>query len=270
MSLSVLSAIDSPVNRQADAVPWWGAWSACLIVGCFYLSQALGMMATDYMVSIGVGVVESATGDQSEIIAQHSRSWLAPFSLFIGTVFGAVIALNVATRRAQSTLESDWLLPFIGKPCDLRDLWRYVLLGLGLGLGFFLLTEYGVLPSDDLPSPLLDTLLAAPFLLQIGWAFMFVMLFPVIEEVLFRGVLFTGFSQSWGLGLAGAFTTVAFVGVHMPKVLEYWPALLAVTVVGALTVLIRIRTGSLAPGMALHCTYNGTLVAAAFLIPPSA
>lgn len=265
MAFPVLSSLDAQSDSQLGITPGWGAWSACLIVGCFYLTQALGMMASEFIVGIGIGFVESSIGDRQGVLAQQALSWLPPLALFIGTVFGAVIALKLATRRARSILDSDWLVKFIGKSDDLRGLWHYGLLGLGLGLGFYALTEYGVLPSDDLPSPLLDTLLAAPFLLQIGWTLMFVVLFPVIEEVLFRGFLFTGFSESWRPSLAGIFTTVAFVAVHMPKVLEYWPALLAVTAMGALTVFIRIRTGSLAPGMALHSTYNGVLVASALL-----
>jgi membrane protease YdiL (CAAX protease family) len=106
-------------------------------------------------------------------------------------------------------------------------------------------------------------MISAPLPLQAGWALMFIGLFPVIEEVLFRGVLFTGLAQSWGPSVAGLMTTMIFVGVHMPKVLEYWPALLAVSLIGALTVLIRIRTESLVPGIALHSTYNGVLVSAA-------
>ena len=144
-----------------------------------------------------------------------------------------------------------------------------MVLGLGLGLGFFALAEYGVLPPDDLPQPIFDALLAAPLLLQIGWVLMFVVLSPVVEELLFRGFLFTGLSQSWGPSLAGVLTTVAFVVVHMPKVLEYWPGLLAVTLIGTLKVLLRIRTGSLAPGIVMHSIYNGTLVAAAFLTQPA-
>lgn len=220
-------------------------------------------MTTDFIVNIGF--VESSTGDQAEIFTQQSQSWLGPFSLFVGTVFGALVALKLATIRAQSDLNSDWLSTFLGKSDDVRGLWRYAFLGLGLGIGFFLLTEYCVLPSDDLPSPLLDTVLAAPFFLKIGWVLMFVVLFPVIEEVLFRGFLFTGFSESWGPSLSGIFTTVAFVAVHMPKVLEYWPALVAVTCIGMLTVVIRIRTGSLAAGIVLHCTYNSVLIASALL-----
>ncbi len=269
MPFPVLTSVDAQSDSQICMTPKWSVWSACLIVGCFYLTQALGMMATEFIVGIGVGSVESSTGDREGVLAEQVLSWLLPCSLFVGTVLGSVLALKVATRRAQSSLNSDWLVTFIGKTDDVRGLWRYVFLGLGLGLGYILLTEYAVLPSDYLPSPIFDALLAAPFLLQIGWVFMFVLLFPVIEEVLFRGVLFTGFSQSWGPSLAGVITTVAFVAVHIPKVLEYWPAFMAVTVIGSLMVLIRIRTGSLIPGMALHCTYNGVLIIFAFLTQTS-
>jgi membrane protease YdiL (CAAX protease family) len=91
-------------------------------------------------------------------------------------------------------------------------------------VGFEFFDHTGVLPPDDLPQPLFDAMLAAPILLKIGWTLMFVVLFPAVEETLFRGFLFTGLAQSWGPSMAGVLTTLAFVAVHMPKVLEYWPA----------------------------------------------
>lgn len=193
------------------------------------------------------------------------QTWLLPLSLFLSTIGAGMVSCQVATSRAKLSKNSMWLWEFIVQAYDLRGLWRFVLLGLGLGFGFFTLTEYGVLLPDDLPQPIFDALLTAPLLLQIGWVLMFVLLFPVVEEILFRGFLFTGLAQSWGPTLAGIVTTVLFVAVHMPKVLEYWPALFAVMLIGTLTVLIRICTGSLAPGIALHSTYNGVLVTAAFL-----
>ena len=193
------------------------------------------------------------------------QTWLLPLSLLVGTIGGAMVSLRVAASRAKLSKDSEWLWEFIWQSFDFRNLWRFVLFGLGLGFGFFALTEFGVPRPDDLPQPIFDALLAAPLLLQIVWIMMFVVLFPVVEETLFRGFLFTGLAQSWGPILAGIVTTVLFVAVHMPKVLEYWPALVAVSLIGWLTVLIRIRTGSLAPGIAMHCTYNGVLITSALL-----
>ena len=266
MPFPVSSSVDVQSDSEICTTPRWGAWSACLIVGCFYLTQAVGLMTVDFITSQSLSVVDGSTGESPEMVARQSPSWLFPFSLLIGTITGAVVAVHVATRRAQATLDSDWFWMFVSKFDDFRGLWRFLLGGLALGIGFVVLTEYGVLPADDLPQPLVDTLVAAPFLLQIFWVLMIVVFFPTVEEVLFRGFLFTGFSQSWGPSLAGLLSTVAFVAVHMPKVLEYWPALMAVTIIGTLTVFIRIRTDSLLPGIVLHTTYNGVLITSALLM----
>lgn len=257
MSFSVLSSSTTQTDAPTYTAPRWGAWSAFLIVASFYLTQSVGIFMVQMIAGLGAG------------FSGMDQAWLLPLSLCVATIGGAIVSLQVATSRAKLPKDSKWLWEFIVQAYDLRGLWRFVLLGFGLGFGFFALTEYGVLPPNDLPQPIFDALLVAPLLLQIGWVLMFVILFPVVEEILFRGFLFTGLAQSWGPILAGIVTTVLFVAVHMPKVLEYWPALFAVTLIGTLTVFIRIRAGSLAPGIAMHSTYNGVLVASAFLTQPA-
>lgn len=264
MPFSVISSPDPRIDSPNCTAPWWGAWSAFIIVGCFYLTQASGMFMVQVVAGFNVGLSKGGSG-----LADFDQTWLLPVSLLFGTIGAATVSWQIASHRARPAMEIDWFWEFLGTSHDFSGLWRFVLLGLCLGLSFLALTEYGVLPPDDLPQPLFDAMIAAPLVLKICWILMFVLLFPLIEETLFRGFLFTGFAQSWGPGVAGMLTTLAFVGVHMPKVLEYWPALLAVTLIGALTVFIRIRTGSLVSGMAMHSTYNGTLVAAAFLIQPA-
>lgn len=221
------------------------------------------------MVSVVGGVLVDLAGGigiarRLGTLSPYMEIWVLPLSLCVGTMGGIVVSIQVATHRATPSMDAVWFWKLLGKSYDFRSLWRFSLLGLGLALGFVACTKYGALPSDDLPQPLFDAMISAPLPLQVGWALMFIGLFPIVEEVLFRGFLFTGLSQSWGPSLAGLMTTMIFVGVHMPKVLEYWPALLAVSLIGSLTVLIRIRTGTLAPGIALHSTYNGVLVTAAF------
>jgi len=258
-----LSALPTPTIQTAvhlPRTPWWGAWSGFLIVGCFYVTQAVGISIVQLVATLGMGNSSGVDGASA-----LDQTWFLPMSLLAGTIGGALVALRVAASRAKLKKDSEWVWEFIWQSYDVRRLWRFVFLGLGLGLGFFSLTEYGVLPPDDLPQPIFDALLAASVLLQLVWILMFVVLFPVIEEILFRGILLTGLTQSWGPILAAIVTTALFVAVHMPKVLEYWPALVAVICIGALAVVLRIRTGSLAPGIVMHCAYNGTLVTAAFL-----
>ena len=266
MPLPVLSSNEPSAQAPTCLKPWWGAWSAFLIVGCFYVFQALGFQMVWFVggfVDGVVGGIEGGTGPST--LYPYMEIWLLPLSICVGTMGAMVVSIHLAKRRAVPSLDINGFWELLVKSYDFRNLWRFVLLGLALGLGFIACTEYGVLPSDNLPQPLFDAMISAPLPLQVGWVLMFIGLFPVVEEVLFRVFLFAGLAQSWGPGLAGLMTTMIFVGVHMPKVLEYWPALLAVSLLGSLTVLIRIRTESLAPGIVLHSTYNGVLVTAAFL-----
>ena len=220
------------------------------------------------MVQMAAGLNVGFSKGSGEI-AGLDQTWLLPLSLCLSTTGAAMVSWQIAICRSKPSMSVGWFWELLGRSYDFFSLWRFVLLGLSLGLGFFFLTEYGVLPPDDLPQPLFDAMVAAPFILKIIWSLMFIILFPVVEETLFRGFLFTGLSQSWGPSMAGVFTTLVFVGVHMPKVLEYWPAFVAVTLLGTLTVWLRLRAGSLAPGIAMHSTYNGTLVAVGFLTQPA-
>lgn len=265
MRSPILSSVDTGSQIPTLLNPWWGAWSAFLIVGCFYVVQALGFQMVWFVggfVDGVVGGIEGVTGPSR--LYPYMEIWLLPLSICVGTMGAMVVSIHLAKRRAVPSLDVNGFWALFVKSYDFRNLWRFVLLGVALSLGFVAFVAYGVLPPADLPQPLFDAMISAPLPLQVGWALMFIGLFPVIEEVLFRGFLFAGLAQSWGPGLGGLITTLIFVGVHMPKVLAYWPALLAVSLLGSLTVLTRIRTESLAPGIALHSTYNGVLVAAAF------
>ncbi|MGP0591668.1 lysostaphin resistance A-like protein [Nitrospira sp. T9] len=265
----ILSSVDTTSQASTLLNPWWGAWSALLILGCFYVVQTLGIFMVSVVGGAVVGLAEGiGIGPRLGTLSPYREIWVLPLSLCVGTMGAIVVSIQVATNRATPSMDAVWFWELLGKSCNFRSLWWCSLLGLGLALGFVTCTEFGVLPSDDLPQPLFDAMISAPLPLQVGWALMFIGLFPVVEEVLFRGFLFTGLSQSWGPSVAGLMTTVLFVAVHMPKVLEYWPALLAISLIGALTVLLRIRTGILAPGIALHSTYNGVLVTAAFFVQP--
>lgn len=265
MQPSILSSGDTASQTPTLLNPWWGAWSAFLIVGCFFVVQAIGIFIVSFVGDAVVGLAEGiGVGTGLGTLSPYMEIWELPLSLCVGTMGAMVVSIYVAAHRATPPLDAAWFWKLLGKSCDFRSRWRYALVGLAMGLAFVACTEYGVLPSDDLPQPLFDAMIRAPLPLQVGWALMFMGLFPVVEEVLFRGFLFTGLSQSWGPSVAGLMTTMIFTAVHMPKVLEYWPALLAVLLLGSLTVLIRIRTESLVPGIALHSTYNGVLVTAAF------
>jgi membrane protease YdiL (CAAX protease family) len=79
---------------------------------------------------------------------------------------------------------------------------------------------------------------------------------PVIEELLFRGVGYTAVQTWLGTGAAVIITAVAFATAH--GLVEGFPILVAF---GVAIALLRRATGSVYPGIVLHCLFNGTALA---------
>jgi membrane protease YdiL (CAAX protease family) len=100
------------------------------------------------------------------------------------------------------------------------------------------------------------------------WAVLALLVAPPVEEFLFRGVLFAGFVRSWSMASSGALVTLLFPAAHATEARGYAPAIVSIAAVGTLTLLARIHTDSLAPGVALHAAYNLVLAASLYLGEP--
>jgi membrane protease YdiL (CAAX protease family) len=81
-------------------------------------------------------------------------------------------------------------------------------------------------------------------------------LVPLVEELLFRGAFFGGLRSRTSPLLAGVMTGIAFVVCHIE--LRVWLPLAAVAVVLSL---LRVVSGSVLPGFALHLSFNAVTLA---------
>ena len=96
---------------------------------------------------------------------------------------------------------------------------------------------------------------AVPFALN---AAVVVLAAPVVEELTFRGLGFTLLS-GYGNGVALLVTSAAFAAAH--GLVNGFPALF---LFGMAVGLLRLRTGSIYPGMLLHGSFNALALAVAF------
>lgn len=141
-----------------------------------------------------------------------------------------------------------------------RSWWR----ALGLGLGIFVVVfiaesalepllhpsrEQGLEPTGWQPSHL------GAFTIS---AFAVVVLGPLVEELLFRGLGFR-LLERWGAITAVLGTAVAFAFWH--GLVQAWPALF---IFGVGIAILRLRSGSILPGYAFHAFFNAAALALAF------
>lgn len=92
-----------------------------------------------------------------------------------------------------------------------------------------------------------------------------VLIAPFMEELLFRGLLFSFFEKHGGLTFAIVSTAILFAGLHIPEYWGAWNHVIMILIVGLTFSMVRGMTGSVTPSFALHLAYNGTLMLLLFL-----
>ena len=81
---------------------------------------------------------------------------------------------------------------------------------------------------------------------------------PLVEELIFRGLVTAGVRRRFGAARTAIFTAALFAVAHfIPRVMP------AVFLLGLALAFVYERIGSTAPGMLVHCLYNGIALTAA-------
>ena len=88
-----------------------------------------------------------------------------------------------------------------------------------------------------------------------------VILAPLIEEVLFRGIAFAGIAVRLGPAWAVVITTLIFTALHAPEKILYLPGFADVAAVALASCALRLRYRSIKPGIVMHFLYNFGMLA---------
>ena len=80
---------------------------------------------------------------------------------------------------------------------------------------------------------------------------------PLVEEVIYRGILYSAFQRTIGVPAAFVLVTLLFSIVHVP---QYWPSystIFLLTLLSLTLTAIRVRSNNLLPCIILHTLFNG-------------
>lgn len=103
----------------------------------------------------------------------------------------------------------------------------------------------------------LEKFLKMGFSVRIMVAALAVLSAPLIEEIIYRGVVYASVEGLWGKAAAVVTVTALFALVHVP---QYWGSYAAIAAICSLSLvltLLRAWTDRLAPCVATHLVYNG-------------
>ena len=84
---------------------------------------------------------------------------------------------------------------------------------------------------------------------------------PLVEEVVYRGLLYSAFQRRFGIVLAVILVTLLFTIVHVPQYSlgssPDYATVIALLLLSLILTLIRVRTDNLLPCIVLHTVFNG-------------
>jgi membrane protease YdiL (CAAX protease family) len=110
----------------------------------------------------------------------------------------------------------------------------------------------------------LDQIINSSLRARFATAFLAFATAPLVEELVFRGVLYPALQRAIGIVGAVAIVTVLFAGIHVFQYFDNFAVVAVITMLSLSLTLLRARTGRLLPSFVLHLVFNG--LQAAFLI----
>lgn len=140
----------------------------------------------------------------------------------------------------------------LGWRFDKFKIWYiFVLTGVILAIAAGLTTYFGETDNE-----LLRILRSSRYVVYLV-AFMATFTAPLVEEVVYRGVMYSAFQRTFNPTSAVVLVTALFALVHVP---QYYPDFVAISMICLLSLiltLIRAYTNNLLPCIALHFVFNG-------------
>jgi len=253
--------MDNPVLQNEPLI---SAKRAIVIGVVYFLAPVLFGICLSFVV--GMYFAATQKGADFADLSDAMAPLMLPIGLLSMVVAGLVVFWMVR-RTLNGPVAKTALVSLGWRASSLSNIAIAMATGCILSLIYlFFLTPLSSPAEDQEWGPLVTSAMAGGWQ-RILWAIFALSLAPPIEEFVFRGVLFSGLSNTIGVPIAAFIVTIAFVLAHASEAQHFWPAWVGISLLACATVILRIRTGSLLPAIAAHACYNLVLVLAVFYQP---
>jgi len=243
----VPGVLDEPAPGARSVL---GAGRALKVVAAFLGTQMVVAVVVGVWVGLRHARGRAPTGGGFQLDARAAIG-----AAVVGTLLGGLAAVGLIARTAHGWADVGW------RRATARACVGAAAQGLGLVVVFVSLAR--LLPTPRALGPLASLAQSGGWA-RAAWALLAFAVAPPVEELVFRGALYAGLARAGRPLVAAVVTTVVFVGLHAAEIGRYWPAWVAIGLLGALALRVRVRTGSLLPAIILHASYNLGLVLAVY------
>lgn len=247
----------APITPTPNNPPWNG-WTA---VGVWVFSVLAiiifpGIFVLPYILSMAGHfenrqlLVDFATNDPTAILLQI-------VAIIPAHIFTLLAAWLVVTKMRKYSFRQT-----LGWESGGFKWWYYIAI---LLVFFAFATVVGTyFPPQDTQ---LDRILKSSRAVVYVVAFMATFTAPLVEEVVYRGVLYSAFQRKFGIPVSVILVTAIFAAVHVPQYMESLPTIFILVILSLILTLIRAKTSNLLPCIILHTIFNGLQSVGLILAP---
>jgi membrane protease YdiL (CAAX protease family) len=123
--------------------------------------------------------------------------------------------------------------------------------GVLLAIGFLVTNFWGGSKTQ------LDLLVESSIPARLATAFVAVFTAPLVEELIYRGVLYSAIERALGRGIAIFAVSLLFAGVHVFQYINNVAVITVITLLSFTLTFVRAYSGKLLPSFVIHLVFNG-------------
>lgn len=261
-NLVEIPASGIPATLSADIPadpdnPAWGPVGGVMV----WILSVLAIIVVPIIAVIVWYFVESATGAHLPSLVNRDEllEWLKSPNLLLVQVLSTIVAHAITILICWAVVTRAGRRPFwegLGWSWAGRSVWYWLLLSAVILVALVLITQLlaRFLPQSEENS--FSDLLKSTMRVRIAIAVLATFTAPLVEETVYRGVLFSAFRRSVGLVGTVLLVTVMFAGVHVLQYMGAWVTIAGLTLLSLALTLVRARTKSILPCVLIHTVNN--------------
>lgn len=241
----------APARINPDDPPWGVGWAVLVWVASLLILVVM-------QIGVGVPYVVYKTmsgGSTAGLATDPTLIFLSILGVVPAHILTFLVVWFLVSNRGRRPFWETlgWSFPKSFGPWKTIAL-AVVLLGVGV-----LFTQF--LGGKETQ---LDQVINSSLKARFATAFLAIATAPLVEELIFRGVLYPALQRAIGMAGAVAIVTILFAGIHVFQYFDNFGVVAVITMLSLALTLVRARTGRLLPSFVLHLVFNG--IQAAFLV----
>ena len=248
--------LEQNVPNDPDRPPW----SPIAGVSVWLLSVA-AIVVIPIIAVIAWYLIQSGRGAPlpSLAVREEMLEWLKSPTLLLVQVLSTIVAHAITIAICWGVVTRMGRRPFwesLGWSWAGHSVWYWLAFSACIIVALLLVTQLlsRVLPQSEENS--FAELLKSSRQVRIAIAVLATFTAPIVEETVYRGILFSSLRRGLGVTATVILVTLMFTGVHVLQYLGAWVSIAGLTLLSLALTVIRARTKSILPCVIVHTVNN--------------